>query len=41
MGIKEKIIELYKQGLEDSEIASTLKIDESFVADVIDAYEGV
>ena len=41
MTIIEKIIELYKQGLEDMEIADKLKIDENFVADTIDKFEGV
>jgi DNA-binding NarL/FixJ family response regulator len=41
MTIVEQIIELYKQGLEDMEIADKLQIDESFVADTIDIFEGI
>ena len=41
MTIIEKIIELYQSGMEDMEIADTLQIDENFVADSIDKFEGV
>ena len=39
--IKQQILDLYKQGLEDCDIAQKLGIDEGFVADVIDAAEEV
>jgi DNA-binding NarL/FixJ family response regulator len=37
--IKQRILELYRGGAEDSEIAEQLGIDESFVSNVIDAFE--
>jgi hypothetical protein len=38
--IKDKILAMYQLGLDDSAIALALGIDEGFVTDVIDAYEG-
>jgi hypothetical protein len=40
MTIVEQIIKLFQEGLEDTEIAEKLKIDERFVADTIDKFEG-
>lgn len=40
MTIVEQIIKLFQEGLKDVEIAEQLKIDEDFVADTIDKFEG-